>query len=225
MSFENCILSARITGIVMNFPLYDGGVSQKARRLIADGRLAAALEEYQRLAATGSAIAKCVLAYLHLRDLPGAPHNAEASKVLAAAALSREPGYANFVLSYAAHLDNDPKKAIELMAASYRANFVPAASALALIFAAGYGVAKHPKEAETFFLRGIKSGHIPSTLLLCRFYRRGERGFVKGVLGHLLFPFAWLYVWITTRFMIFSIRAFRHFNVEVPPMFNERALR
>lgn len=48
----------------MNFPLYDGGVSQEARRLIADGRLAAALEEYQRLAATGSAIAKCVLAYL-----------------------------------------------------------------------------------------------------------------------------------------------------------------
>lgn len=64
MSFENFILSARITGFVMNFPLYDGGVSQEARRLIADGRLAAALEEYQRLAATGSAIAKCVLAYL-----------------------------------------------------------------------------------------------------------------------------------------------------------------
>jgi len=209
----------------MNFPLYDGGVSQEARRLIADGRLAAALEEYQRLAATGSAMAKCILAYLHLRDLPGAPHDVEASKVLASAALSREPGYANYILSYAAHFENDPKKAIDLMAASYRAHFVPAASALALIFAAGYGVAKHPKEAETFFLRGIKSGHIPSTLLLCRFYRRGERGFAKGIFGQLLFPFAWLYVWITTRFMIFSIRAFQHFNVKVPPMFNERALR
>jgi TPR repeat protein len=225
MSFENFILSARITGIVMNFPLYDGGASQEARRLIADGRLAAALEEYQRLAATGSAMAKCVLAYLHLRDLPGAPHDVEASKVLATAALSREPGYANFILSYAAHFENDPKKAIQLMAASYRAQFVPAATALALIFAAGYGVAKHPKEAETFFLRGIKSGHIPPTLLLCRFYRRGERGLAKGIVGHLLFPLAWLYVWITTRFMIFSIRAFQHANIKVPPMFNERALR
>jgi TPR repeat protein len=225
MSFENFILSARITGIVMNFPLYDGGVSQKARRLIADGRLAAALEEYQRLAATGSAIAKCLLAYLHLRDLPGAPHNVEASKVLASAALGREPGYANFILSYAAHFENDRKRAVQLMAASYRANFVPAAGALGLIFAAGYGVAKHPKEAETFFLRAIRSGHIPSTLVLCRFYKRGQRGFLKSIVGQLLFPFAWLYVWITTRFMIFSIRAFRHVDVRVPPMFNERALR
>jgi hypothetical protein len=99
----------------------------------------------------------------------------EASKILATAALSREPGYANYVLSYAAHFDNDPKNAIDRMAASYRAHFVPAASALELIFAAGYGVAKHPKEAEIFFLRGIKSGHIPSTLMLCRFYTSSPR--------------------------------------------------
>ena len=225
MGLKDICLSARITGFVMNFPLYDGGVSEKARRLIADGRLAAALEEYQRLAATGSAMAKCVLAYLHLRDLPGAPHDVEASKVLATAALGREPGYANFILSYAAHFENDAKKAIHLMAASYRAKFVPATSALGLIFAAGYGVAKHPNEAETFFLRAIRSGHIPSTLVLCRFYKRGQRGFLKSIVGQLLFPFAWLYVWITARFMIFSIRQFRHFHMSALPMFNEKALR
>jgi TPR repeat protein len=225
MGLKDICLSARITGFVMNFPLYDGGASEKARRLIADGRLAAALEEYQRLAATGSAMAKCVLAYLHLRDLPGAPHDVEASKVLATAALSREPGYANFILSYAAHFENDPKRAIHLMAASYRANFVPAASALGLIFAAGYGVAKHPKEAETFFLRAIRSGHIPSTLVLCRFYKRGERGVVKRIFGQLLFPLAWLYLWISARFMIFSIRQFRHFHGNPLLMFNEKALK
>jgi hypothetical protein len=133
MGLKDIVLSARTTGFVMNYPLYDGGVSEKARRLIAEGRLAAALEEYRRLAATGSAIAKCVLAYLHLRDLPGAPHDVEASKVLATAARSREPGYANYILSYAAHFENDPKKAIDPMAASYRAHFVSAAGALALI--------------------------------------------------------------------------------------------
>jgi TPR repeat protein len=225
MGLKDICLSARITGFVMNFPLYDGGVSEKARRLIADGCLAAALEEYQRLAATGPAMAKCVLAYLHLRDLPGAPHNVEASKVLATAALGREPGYANFILSYVAVSENDAKKAINLMAASYRAKFVPAASALGLIFAAGYGVAKHPKEAETFFLRAIRRGHIPSTLVLCRFYKRGQRGFLKSIVGQLLFPFVWLYVWITARFMIFSIRQFRHFNTTTPPMFNDKALK
>lgn len=225
MSFENFILSARITGIVMNFPLYDGNVSQEARRLIADGHLAAALEEYRRLAATGSAIAKCILAYLHLRDLPDAPHNAAASKALATAALSREPGYANYILSYAAHLEKHPKEAIERMAASYRAGFIPAASSLALIFAAGYGVAKDPKQAEILFIRGIKNGHIPSMLLLCRFYIRGERGFIKSIIGRLLLPFVWFYMWVVTRFMIFSVRVFRHFNVETTPMFNERALR
>jgi hypothetical protein len=225
MGLKDIVLSARTTGFVMNYPLYDGAVSEKARCLIAEGRLAAALEEYQRLAATGSAIAKCVLAYLHLRDLPGAPHDVEASTVLATAALSREPGYANYILSYAAHFENDPKKAIDRMAASYRAHFVPAACALGLIFAAGYGVAKHPKQAESLYLRGIKTGHIPSTLQLCRFYRRGECGFIKAILGQLLFPPAWLYVWITARFMIFSILQFQHFNIGAPPMFNEKALK
>ena len=120
---------------------------------------------------------------------------------------------------------NDAKKAIDRMAASYRAHFVPAAGALGLIFAAGYGVAKHPKEAETLFLRGIKSGHIPSTLMLCRFYTRGERGFVKTILGNVLFSLAWLYVWISARFMIFSIRQFQHFHLSALPMFNEKALK
>jgi hypothetical protein len=100
MGLKEIVLSARTTVIVMNYPLYDGGVSERARRLIADGRLTEALIEYQRLAATGSALAKCVLAYLHLRDLPGAPRNVEAAKSLAVTALSREPGFANYVLSY-----------------------------------------------------------------------------------------------------------------------------
>jgi hypothetical protein len=225
MLLRDFILSARITGFVMNFPLYDGGVSEKARRLIADGRLAEALIEYRRLAATGSALAKCVLSYLHLRDLPGSPRNIEAAKSLAVEALSREPGYANYVLSYVAAFENDPKKAISLMTASYMARFLPAASALGLILAQGYGVSRHPKEAEIFLLRAIKAGHIPATFILCRFYMQGQRGHGKWILGLSLIPFAWLYVWITTRFMIFSIRAFRHFNVNVPPMFNERALR
>jgi hypothetical protein len=62
-------------------------------------------------------------------------------------------------------------------------------------------------------------------MLLCRFYMRGDCGNAKRVFGLLLFPFSFLYVWISTRFLIFSIYAFRHFNVSVPPMFNERALR
>lgn len=212
-------------GIVMNFPLYDGGVSEKAHRLIADGRLREALAEYQRLAATGSALAKCVLAYLHLRDLPCAPRDVEAAKVLATTALSREPGYANYVLSYAANFEGDAKKAINLMSAAYMAHFMPAASALGLILAQGYGVSKHPKEAEIVFVRAIRAGHIPATFMLCRFYMQGQRGFAKRLLGLLFVPLALLYVWITTRFMIFSIHTFRHFNISIPPMFNERALR
>jgi TPR repeat protein len=209
----------------MNFPLYDAGVSEKARQSIAAGKLSEALAEYHRLASMGSALAKCVLAYLSLRNLPGAPRNVEAAKEFANAALSREPGYANYVLSYVAYYEKDPKKAINLMVASYMAKFVPASTALALINAQGYGVSKHPKEAEIFFLRAVSAGHIPATFMLCHFYMRGNRGFAKRLLGAVLSPFAFLYVWIATRFMIFSIRTFRHFNVDVPPMFNEKALK
>jgi hypothetical protein len=225
MGLKDIVLSARVTGIVMNYPLYDYDVSESARRSIAAGKLSEALAEYHRLAATGSARAKCVLAYLSLRNLPGAPRDVETAKQFANAAVGREPGYANYVLSYVASFEKRPKDAINRMVDSYKSKFIPAASALGLIMAQGYGVAKHPKEAETFFLRAISAGHIPAPLLLCRFYVRGGRGFAKRVLGAVLLPFAWLYVWIATRFLIFSVRTFRHFNVEVPPMFNEKALK
>lgn len=225
MGLKDIVLSARVTGIVMNYPLYDYGVSERARRSIAAGKLSEALAEYHRLAEAGSARAKCVLAYLSLRNLPGAPRNVETAKAFANAALSREPGYANYVLSYVAGFEKRPKDAINRMVDSYKANFIPAASALGLIMAQGYGVTKHPKEAETFFLRAISAGHIPAPMLLCRFYMRGSRGFVKRVLGAVFFPFAFMYVWVATRFCIFSMRTFRHFNVEVPPMFNEKGLK
>jgi TPR repeat protein len=225
MGLKDILLSARTMGIVMNFPLYDCGVSEKARRLIAAGQLAEALAEYHRLAAMGSAPAKCVLAYLSLRNLPGAPRNLDAAKAFANAALSREPGYANYVLSYAASYEKDVKRAIDRMVDSHRAKFIPASTALALINAQGWGIAKRPKEAEIFFLRSISAGHIPAAWMLCLFYMRGNRGFAKRLLGAVLSPFAWLYVWIPSRFMIFSIRTFRHFNIEVPPMFNEKALK
>lgn len=209
----------------MNFPLYDGDVSERARRLIAAGRLSEALAEYHRLAAAGSALANCILAYLSLRNLPGAPRNVDAAKAFANSAVRREPGYANYVLSYVAYYEKDAKKAINLMVESYLAKFIPASSALGLILAQGYGVAKHPREAEIFFLRAVSAGHIPATLMLCHFYLRGNRGFALRLLGAALLPFAFLYVSIITRFFIFSIRTFRHFNSDVPPMFNEPALR
>jgi len=219
------ILSARIAGVVMNFPLYDGGVSEKARRLIAGGRLDEALEEYRRLADLGSGLAKCVLAYLNLRDLPRRPRDVTAAKSLANAALNAEPGYANFVLAYAAAFEKNAPKAADLMYRSHEAKFIPAASALGLILSQGYGTSKNPKKAEIFFLRAIFARHNPAPMLLCRFYLRGDCGLAKWVLGLLFSPFAFAYAWICVRFLIFSIYTFRHFNVSVPPMFNERALR
>jgi TPR repeat protein len=225
MGLKDILLSARVTGIVMNYPLYDGHVSKNARRLIADGRLDKALDEYRRLAELGSGLARCVLAYLSLRDLPGAPRSAHVAKALANAALSREPGYANYVLAYAASYEKDSAKSVELMYESYKAHFIPAASAIGLIFGQGYGVSKDPKKAEAFFLRAISLGHIPAPMLLCRFYMQGQRGVVKASLGLLLLPISFLYMWVCTRFLIFSIHSFRHFNLAVPPMFNEKPLK
>ena len=147
------------------------------------------------------------------------------AKAFATAALSREPGYANYVLSYVAYYEKDARGAINRMVDSYKARFIPASTALALMNSQGWGIAKHPKDAESFFLRAISAGHIPATLMLCHFYMRGNRGFARRLLGTVLFPFAFLCVWITTRFLIFSVRTFRHFNIDSPPMFNEGALR
>ncbi|HEY6619997.1 MAG TPA: hypothetical protein VIY68_10655 [Steroidobacteraceae bacterium] len=200
----------------MKFPLYDGHVSAKARRLIADGKLPDALSEYQRLAGMGSNLAKCVLAYLSLRDLPGLPQNVDAAKAFANAALGSEPGYANYVLAYAAGYEKDATASVRLMYESYKAGFMPAASALGLILGQGYGVSKDFSKAESFFLRAIFMGHIPAPMLLCRFYTLGKRGVFKRILGILFFPIVGLYAGITSQYLIFSVHSFRHFQA---PMF------
>lgn len=225
MSVRDLVQSARIAGIVMNFPLYDGHVSARARQLIADGRLSEALAEFHQLASMGSNLAKCVLAYLSLLDLPGVPRNIETAKALASAALGAEPGYANYVLAYAATYEKDATNSARLMYRAYKAGFVPAASAVGLILGQGYGVAKDFKKAEQCFLHAIAMRHIPAPMLLCRFYTLGRRGALKQILGILLFPFAFLYAGIVTRFLIFSVYSFRHFRSNALPMFNERALR
>jgi TPR repeat protein len=223
MSIRDAILSARVMGIVMNFPLYDGRVSDKARQLIVEGRVDKALTEYRRLADLGSGMAKCVLAYLSLRGFPNAPRDVSAAKTLATAALGTEPGYANYILAYAAAAERDAAKSVDLMCRSYRACFIPAASALGLICA--YGSRKYPKKAEFFFWRAIRLGHVPALYLLCRLYMRGDCGLVKRILAIIVIPVVLMYVWICNRLLIFSIHTFRHFNITVPPMFNERALR
>ena len=225
MGLKDILLSARTAGIVMNFPLYDGHVSAKARQLIADGKLSDALAEFHQLASMGSNLARCVLAYLSLRDLPGAPRNIETAKSLASAALGAEPGYANYVLAYAATYEKDATNSARLMYLSYKAGFIPAASAVGLLLGQGYGVSKDYKKAEGYFLRAIALRHIPAPMLLCRFYTLGRRGLLKQIVGILLFPIFFLYAGIMTRFLIFSVYSFRHFRSTVVPMFNEKGLK
>jgi hypothetical protein len=223
MSVRDLILSAKIVGRVMNYPLYDGHVCEKARALIAAGKLDEAVAEYQRLADLGSGIAKCILAYLCLYDLPGIPRSIEAANRLAATAISTEPGYANYILSTAAILEKNARKAIDLMIASSKAHFIPSFSALGLMFSLGYGGKIYPKNAELLFWRAILAGYHPAPMLLCRFYLRGQRGFIKAILGLLFLPLSMIYAWVTFRFTIFSVYSFRYFPRSAPPMFNEPA--
>jgi TPR repeat protein len=225
MQVKDLVLSSRVAGVVMNFPLYDGSISRKARQFIADGYLDQALAEYRRLSDLGSGTAKCILAYLNLRDSPGTLRSVSAAKLLASAALISDPGYANYVLSYVAATEKNSAKAVRLMCESYKARFLPASTALGLILGQGYGVSKSPKRAEIFFWRAIKGGHIPAPMLLSRFYLRGDCGWLKRIAGLLAYPICYLYSGICTRYLIFSIYAFRHFNITIPRMFNEQKLR
>src|ERR1700743_121120 len=208
----------------MNFPLYNAHVSSKVRELIADGRLSEAVADLSRLASMGSNLAKCVLAYLSLRNIPDLPQHIEKAKALGNAALGSEPGYANYVLAYAASYEKDAPTSARLMYSSYKAGFVPAASALGLLLAQGYGAAKDYKKAEGYFLRAVAMKHIPAPMLLCRFYTLGRRGVLKQILGILLFPCAFLYAVIMTRFLIFSVYSFRHIRSN-RPMFNAEAIK
>jgi TPR repeat protein len=122
-------------------------------------------------------------------------------------------------------LEGNSLRSAQIMAESCKAQFPPAFAALAQIFNQGYGVKKDPKYAETLFLRATSLGHVPALFMLCKLYAIGDLGPMKQLFGRIALPLAWLRLWILTRFMIFSVRTFRHFNITTPPMFNEKALK
>ncbi|MFO1466948.1 MAG: hypothetical protein U1F35_11040 [Steroidobacteraceae bacterium] len=218
-------MSFIISGTVLNYPIYDGNVSPQARILLSEGKVNAAIAEYRRLASLGSAMARCVLAYLELRGLPNTDVNLAEAKRLASEALGSEPGFANYILANVAMEERDFSKLLRLMYQSSVGGFVPAYAALAMLFNQGVTVPPDPAFAEKMFKRAIGQGHVPSSYLLYRLYQTGRLGTWKKVMGALMVPFSWIFLWLRTRTDLFSVKVFRHFSRRDPPMFNPHGIK
>jgi TPR repeat protein len=202
-------------------PLYDGGVSPEARRLLASGNVPGAFEIYHRLADLGSGKARCIIAYAHLLGGCVAPKNIEEARRIALSAATSEPGFSNYILGCIAMLESRWESSFEYFNLSRKAGFLPALCTAAKLSAQLYRTsARNLVHSETAFIQAIRSGYIPAFLDLASFYISGSQGFLKRLMGFLFFPFAVGAMYLGFRFAIFSPHIF-YYHPSIPGLFKE----
>ena len=210
--------SARIMGRVLNDPLYDGNCSRTARERLEAGDVDGAIAEWRRLADLGSGRARCILAYIALRGTASAAPDLEEARRLASSAVGVERGYANYVLAWIAIKEGQASIVARYLAESYKAGFTPAATELALIMLNPRASAKMQSEAESLLRKSAAAGHRPAKMLLCGAYLRGQWGFAKRFLGAALLPMAFIQMYWSFKYRVFSLGSF-DYRPSAQPLF------
>ena len=213
-------LSARVFSKVLNQPLYDGACSQKARGLLADGNVEAAIDEWRRLADLGSGNARCVLAYIHFRGAPTIEPDLDRAKELASAAATASRGYANYLLGCFALSEGSLDRAVTYFKISYETNFIPVLTVLAWTrYRYSAATRKNHESAESLALRAIGAGHLPARGLLARIYVGGQLGWRKKIHGRIVFPWALAQYVLGVRSDVFSVYCFHYSPTFKQPLF------
>lgn len=202
-------------------PLYDGGVSPDARKMLALGDIAGAFAEYNRLSELGSGKARCVIAYANLLGTQSLPKNIEEARKIANSAVVLEPGFSNYILGCVSMLDTNWPASFRYFSLSGKAGFFPALSTSAKLMSQLYRLKDGDlRTSETIFLHATRKMHIPGILYLAAFYKSGARGVSKRLLGLIVFPFAVAGSYLSCRFGIFSIRTF-FYHPKLPELTKE----
>lgn len=202
------MLSLRASVRALRCPLYDGGVSVRARRLFASGNSVGAFEEYRRLAELGSGKARCVLAYANLLGTPALPKNFREAERIARSATGSEPGFSNYILGCIAMQEQNWEVTFRHFNLSRKAGFLPALSTAASLISRVYRKTEDLRGAEKVLFSAIRKGHVPALLFLSAFYITGSRGFPKRLLGIVICPVAIGALFVACRVAIFSPRTF-----------------
>jgi hypothetical protein len=206
-------------------PMYDGGVSNEARKCLAIGNQFGAFTEYARLAGLGSGRARCIIAYAQLVGCHILPKDVAESKRMATSAVASEPGFSNYILGCIAMLDSNWELSFHHLKLSIKAGFMPAFSTSAKLSSQLYRhTEKQLRDAETILRYALRKGHVPALMYLAKFYAGGARGIIKRILGLLVFPFAVIAMYVACRFAIFSVRSF-FYHPTLPELLKKQSSR
>ncbi len=217
-------LSARVSGPVLNFPLYDADCCPAARDCLAIGNVVGAIAEWQRLADLGSGGARCVLAYLHLMGVISTPIDLEEARRIALSAVGGSRGYANYLLGCISLREKRGPEAVKFFLESIKAGFSPAATHLASLLIRGSSEDGKQK-AVTLLRKAVAAGHCPALLRLAGAYLSGQLGFTRRVVGLTLLVPAFVRVWLALKYQVFSVQCFQVMAGTTQPLFTEEGQR
>lgn len=170
------LLSFLVSVRALRCPLYYGGVSIKARQMLAAGNFTGAFDEYRRHANLGSGAARCVIAYAYVLGTKSISKNVDEAKTLAQSATNSEPGFSNYILGCIAMLEQNFPAAFTHFNLSGKSGFLPALSTAAKLMSQLYRKTDGDLRAsEKVFWHAVRRGHIPGFLYLMAIYKRSTR--------------------------------------------------
>ena len=203
------MLTGRLLRVRINLPLYipyEGRFVLKHLEVEGPGKL---VEELEKLSALGSSWASAALGCLCL--LPGRHVRRDPDRALQ---LCREPAgrgdpYALFVYAWALLHVGQRAAAIRAMKKSALLKFPPAALDLVTFVWRGWGIKERsPQLARDLLRRAFSQHHALAVWWLSNFYRSGQFGALRWVLGWLLAPGAVVWGTLQIRRDPFSSRVF-----------------
>jgi hypothetical protein len=175
--------------------------------------------ELDRLVALGSPWASATLGYIALVPEVGrARDTARARELCGRHAAAGDP-YSQFVYSWALIYEGDHNRAIEYMERAMAARFPPAIVDLAKFVWFGWGTKERYRATALKLLRfAARVGHKGAPCYRYAWYKTGELGFIRMVIGWLLLPVAALRYEVTARADPFSCDVFVFQSTALGPL-------
>lgn len=168
------------------------------------------IAEIERRSQLGSASATAILAYLHLTGAMSGQRDCARAIQLCESVAATGNSYAEYVRGWAHACTGDYARAMDGMRRAGVSMFAPAAIDLAWFVWQGWGVQEpDPKVALQLLDHASALRHCYAPVMKCAFFRSGRMGTLRKILGHLLYPFALLWLMIGLRCDIYSEKAFR----------------
>jgi len=202
--------SSRLWAAYFNGPLYVPEEGRDVLQFLESGGPSRFTDELKRLSTLGSPWASAILGYIALMPGPERTRDTDRAIELCKGHAHGGDSYAQFVLAWALIYHGETNLAYETMKKAMLTGFPPATLDFAVFIWHGWGTQeRYPRLALRALRRADQTGHKAAFEWRCFFYKSGQLGIARRLIGYVLAPIGRLRYILALSRDPFSCRVFK----------------